>query len=97
MGTDAESELLEQFTSVTKTITSETLYGAQEEKKEIQKIGDGMVLVYVLMSLPIGMANQVMMAKLKANEHLYMRFRASQAFEELDADIKVYEAARGGQ
>ena len=44
--------------------------------------------VYVLMTLPIGSANQALMSKLKANEHLYTRFRASQAFEELDADIK---------
>ena len=97
VGTDAQSELLEQFTSVTKIITSETLHGTQEEEKEVQELKDGTVRVYVLMTLPIGSANQALMTKLKANEHLYTRFRASQAFEELDADIKAYEAARENQ
>lgn len=97
VGTDAESELLEQFTSATKVVTSETLHGIQEKEKEIQNLEDGTIRVYTLMSLPIGAANQAMMAKLKANEHLYTRFRATQAFEELDADIKAYEASRQDQ
>ena len=94
VGADAESELLEQFTSVTKTVTSETLHGVQEEEKETQSLEDGRFRVYVLMSLPIGAANQAMLAKLKANEHLYTRFRATQAFEELDAEVKAFEAER---
>ena len=95
VGTDAESELLEQFTSVTKAIASETLHGSQEEEKEVHDLEDGTIRVYVLMSLPIGAANQALMAKIKANEHLYTRFRASQAFEELNAEIEAYETARG--
>ena len=94
VGADPDTELLEQFTSVTKTITSETLYGTQEEEKEIQNLENGNFRVYMLMTLPIGEANQAMMAKIRANEHLYTRFRASQAFDELDADIQAYEEAR---
>ena len=94
VGTDAESELLEQFTSATKVVTSETLHGTQEEEKEVHDLEDGTIRVYVLMSLPIGAANQALMAKLKANEHLYTRFRASQAFEELNSEIEAYEATR---
>ena len=97
VGADSDTELLEQFTSITKTITSETLHGTQEEKKEVQTLENGTFRVYVLMSLPIGAANQAMMAKIKANEHLYTRFRASKAFEELDADIKEYERTREQQ
>ena len=95
VGTDAESELLQQFTSATKAVTSETLHGTQEEKKEVHDLADGTIRVYVLMSLPIGAANQALMDKIKANEHLYTRFRASQAFEELNAEMEAYEAARG--
>ena len=97
VGADPDTELLEQFTSVTKTITSETLHGTQEEKKEIQNLENGNFRVYMLMTLPIGEANQAMMARIRANEHLYTRFRASQAFDELDADIKAYEEARERQ
>lgn len=95
VGTDAEAELLQQFTSVTKAVTSESLHGTQEEEKKVYNLEDGTVRVYVLMSLPIGEANQALMAKLKANEHLYTRFRASQAFDELKTEIEAYEAARG--
>ena len=94
VGADSDTELLEQFTSVTKTITSETLHGTQQEERKVQTLENGTYRVYVLMSLPIGAANQTMMAKIKANEHLYTRFRASKAFEDLDADIKEYEKAR---
>ena len=97
VGADPDTELLEQFTSVTKTITSETLHGTQEEEKEIQNLGNGNFRVYMLMTLPIGEANQGMLAKIRANEHLYTRFRASQAFDELDADIKAYEESRESQ
>ena len=97
VGTDAESELLEQFTSVTKVVTSETLHGIQEKEKEIQNLEDGTIRVYVQMSLPIGAANHALMAKLKANEHLYTRFRATQAFDELNDEIKAYEASRQNQ
>ena len=59
----------------------------------MQNLEEGSIRTFVLMSLPIGAANQALMAKLKANEHLYTRFRATQAFEELDAEIKAYEAS----
>ncbi len=97
VGEDADTELLEQFTSVTKTVTSETLHGATEEEKEIHQLENGTFKVYVLMSLPIGAANAALMAKIKANKNLYTRFRASQAFEELDKEIKAYEEKRGDQ
>lgn len=97
VGEDADTELLEQFTSVTKIVTSETIHGATEEEKEIHQLENGTFRVYVLMSLPIGEANAALMAKIQANKNLYTRFRASQAFEELDKEIKAYEEKRGGQ
>ena len=97
VGEDADTELLEQFTSVTKTVTSETLHGATEEEKEIHQLENGTFRVFVLMSLPIGEANAALMAKIQANKNLYTRFRASQAFEELDKEIKAYEEKQGVQ
>ena len=97
VGEDADTELLEQFTSTTKIVTSEMIHGATEEEKEIHKLENGTFRVYVLMSLPIGEANAALMAKIQANKNLYTRFRASQAFEELDKEIKAYEAKQGGQ
>jgi len=36
-------------------------------------------------------AYQALMAKIRANQNLYTRFRATEAFEELDKELKAYE------
>ena len=94
VGTGTNSEILEEFSSVTKTVTSETLHGAREEKKETQQLENGIFRVYVLMGLPIGEGNAKLMERIKANETLYTRFRATKAYEELEKEVKAYEEAR---
>ena len=46
---------------------------------------------YVLIEMPIGEANEQLMNKIKANQNLYTRFRASQAYKELDDEIEKFE------
>ena len=46
----------------------------------------------VLMELPIGEMSKKLMDQIRAQEQLYTRFRASEAFKELDAEVKRYEA-----
>lgn len=91
VGAGESSELLQQFTSATKAVTQQTLNGSKIDKKDIQS-ESGIYRASVLMSLPIGPANQMLMDKLKANQDLYTRFRATKAFEELDKELK-----EGGQ
>jgi len=90
VGADEDSELLQQFTSATKAVTNQTLNGARVDKQKIFP-EQGIYRAYVLMSLPIGQANQALMAKIRANQNLYTRFRATEAFEELDKELKAYE------
>ena len=47
-----------------------------------------------LMELDKGAAKQALMDKVKADANLYTRFRASQAFTDLDAEIKKIEDAK---
>jgi hypothetical protein len=47
--------------------------------------------VYVLIEMPIGEANTALMAKIKANNNVYTRFRASEAFKELEEEVEKYE------
>ena len=87
VGLGEDSELLQQFTSATKVVTQQTLSGSRTDQKELLE-EKGIYRAYVLMSLPIGTANQQLMEKIKANQNLYTRFRGTKAFEELDQEIE---------
>lgn len=88
VGAGDGSELLQQFTSATKAVTQQTLTGSKIDKKDVQS-ESGIYRAYVLMSLPIGTANKMLMDKIKANESLYTRFRSTKAFEELDKELEA--------
>ena len=65
-------------------------------KKEVSE-EDGIYDSYVLVQYPIGAASEALMQQLKKKEELYTRFRASQAFEELDDEVKKYEEWKAKQ
>jgi hypothetical protein len=90
-GLSPESELLDQFTQVSRSIVSDELYFSSLAKQELQAEKGGGFRAYVMMEMPIGEANSALMAKMKAQENLYTRFRATEAFEELDEEIRRYE------
>jgi hypothetical protein len=95
-GMASDSELLTQFSSATKAIANETLVGAHVVERQV--VPEGHVYrAYVLMRLPIGRANELLTQKLRSSEALYTRFRATQAYAELDAELQRYEARRAEQ
>ena len=85
-----DAELLRQTADVSKSVVSTTLYGSRAKKEDVKKEG-GLYRAYVLMEVPIGEANEVLMAQIKAREHLYTRFRAAQGFKELAEEVEKYE------
>lgn len=90
VGEAGSSEINELFSSATKQITSQTLNGTVPKMQKFEE-KDGVTTAYVLMVLN----PEIIPATLKssnASKHLYERFRASKAFEELDKEIKEYEA-----
>jgi hypothetical protein len=87
VGEGDDSELLQQFSSATKSVTSQTLNGSRMDQQQILP-ERGIYRAYVLMSIPIGDANRQLMQKIQENKNLYTRFRATEAFTELDAEIK---------
>lgn len=89
-GGGTDSELLQQTADVSKSVVSTTLYGCRARKEDVKKEG-GIYRAYVLMEVPIGEANEVLMAQIKAREHLYTRFRAAQGFKELTEEVERYE------
>lgn len=93
-GMAEDSALLSQFSSATKAVTQQTLEGARVDQQQLMPEKE-VYRAYVLMSLPLGQANQLLMSKLKANQELYTRFRATQAFDELDKELKSAAAGEG--
>jgi hypothetical protein len=90
IGEASGSEMNELFSSATKQITSQTLQGTVPKMQKYET-DDGITTAYILMVLN----PDIIDASLKNNsaKHLYERFRASKAFEELDKEIKEFEEA----
>lgn len=91
VGLNADATLMSQFTQANKTVVSTSLSGSRVKTQELCKDGD-MWRAYVLVEYPVGAANEALMQQLKKNNELYTRFRASQAFKDLDSEVQKYEA-----
>ena len=89
-GTGEDTEIVGLFSQVTKQVSSQVLVGSRVDKQEICPQGS-MYKAFVLMELPIGEAAAGLMKGIKSDHKLYDRFRASQAFEELDKEVEDYE------
>lgn len=89
-GTNTDAQLLQMFTSATKTVVAATISGSRI--REQLPLKDGSIWrAYVLMEYPIGAANAALMQQIKNNEQMYTKFRATQTFKELDDEVKKYE------
>lgn len=87
VGQGENSTLLSQMTQVTKTIVSTTLTGSTLKSKKIYNDGNTW-RAYVLVQYPLGAANKALVEQIKKNNKLYIRFRASQSFDELDKEVE---------
>jgi hypothetical protein len=89
-GVGEDAEFLSMETDVSKSVVSETLVGCKARTQKVLREGT-LYRVYVLMELPIGEASKEMLAKIKENERMYTRYRASEAFKELEEEVEKYE------
>ena len=101
LGEDTDVEINEAFSSATKSITSKVLKGVISKKTQyVQEKVDGKIVYscYVLMAIEPGTVNQSLMDEMgNKNKKTYERFRASQAFEEMDGAMKDYEAQQASE
>ena len=95
-GVGQDAQLLQQFTQAAKTVTSTSLSGSRVKSQKQVKDGS-MWRSYVLVEYPLGAANQALMQSIKANQQLYTRFRATEAFKDLDTEVQKYEEAKKQQ
>lgn len=92
-GTGSNAQLLQMFTQAEKTVVSETVSGSRVKDQKIVRDGN-MWRAYVLVEYPIGAANEVLMQQIKNNNQMYTRFRASQAFKDLQNEVDKYEKSQ---
>jgi len=92
VGLAEEAQILAQFSSTAQVITHQQIQGsvAQELKYEII---DDTVTAYALMELN----PQIIIQQLSKEKELYTRFQSTKAFENLDQEIKEYEAYKAAQ
>lgn len=89
-GTGNNAQLLQLFTQAEKTVVSTTLEGSRVKERKILRDGT-LWRAYVLVEYPIGAANEALMQQLRNNNQMYTRFRASQAFKELQDEVSRYD------
>lgn len=88
-------EVLNTFRQAVRTVTNQTLTGSRVAQRKVTTDPSGVSYrAFILMELDKGAAKQALMDKVKADANLYARFRASQAFTDLDAEIKKIEDAK---
>lgn len=92
-GVGDQATLLQQFTQASKTVVSTSLTGSRMKDQKTVKDGN-MWRAYVMMELPIGASNAAMLDAIKKNNELYTRFRASEAYKDLDAEVQKYEDSK---
>lgn len=96
VGQSGSAEFLDQFTSAYKLVTSQELTGTRVKEQETLP-GEGIYRTFVMMELPIGPANKALRDKLASQQALYTRFRATQAFKDLNEEIEKYETSNKKQ
>ena len=88
---EEDSEFLSLMTTASKSVSAEVLNGSKCIEKKTYKEGTTSFRSYALMELPIGVMNSALLEKIKDNKNMYTRFRASEAFKELENETDKYE------
>ena len=91
VGTAEESHYLEQYTQASESVTSQVLTGAHMDESQVMNEG-GVYRFYVLYSIPLASSLEALDKRLSQEEELYTRFRASQAWEEMEKEIEAFDA-----
>ncbi len=93
VGLGDDSELMQQFTDVSKSVASQTLNGSKISEKKILKEGN-IYRAYVMVQMPIGPMQEELLSQIKQRENMATRFRASKSFEELEKEVEKLNAAK---
>lgn len=87
------SDMLQQFSSAFKQVTSENLVGVRTDKLVVIP-GNKVYIVFARAELPIGEANKRFIENLRNRQSLYTRFRATEMYEELSRETQALDSVR---
>ncbi|OGV62572.1 MAG: hypothetical protein A2498_15820 [Lentisphaerae bacterium RIFOXYC12_FULL_60_16] len=87
----AGSELNALFTAASKNIAHTTLSGSVPKDLKYETGKEGEITAYALMVVDPKVVSDAFANQANSQRNMYTRFRASQAFAELDQEIKKYE------
>jgi len=86
-GVGEDADVVGQFKEVSKSVASQIMNLLRRKKLEPRQKGT-LYETYVLMELPIGDEKAALLQNIKKDRHLYDRFRANQAFQELEEEVE---------
>ncbi|VGO11946.1 hypothetical protein PDESU_00494 [Pontiella desulfatans] len=92
VGMGGNTEINALFSSATKSITSQEIAGSVPKVQKFSTSEEGITSAYVLMTIDPNIIDKALAQQATSNRSLYQRFQASKAFEELDKEMKEYEA-----
>jgi len=92
----SETELNETFLLVTKTVSSKVINGAMVRKTDYL-IEDGKYTAYIVHVIDPKVLNVSILGEAQNHQQLYQRFRASEAFKELNEEVKKFEEFKKNQ
>lgn len=79
------------FQNVVKTVSSTTLKGLERIESVVNPQDTGGYIAYVLVRYPVGEAAELFQNALTQEQELYVKFKESKAFKELEEEIKKYK------
>jgi len=90
IGEGADSEYNALFSAASKSVAHQILQGSVPKDLKYD-LKDGMTTAWALMVQDPKVVADAFAAQANSQQHLYTRFRASQAFAELDSEVKKFE------
>ncbi len=90
IGSNEDTEINEAFTSVQKVVSQSVIAGSFPETERMVKAKDGIITIYTLMVIDPATFNQSFVDEMKNKPKVYERFRASQAYDELQKEMDNY-------
>ncbi len=83
-------EIVALTEQATKVIASQKFNGTSIQKRQTFTVENGRYKTFVQIAIPKADVNKATVDRIKKEEALYNRFRASQSFEELDKEVNNY-------
>lgn len=76
------------FELASRQIANQTVTGVSVKEVAFASLPDGKTRIYVLVQMPVGEARRELTNALSRDEELYIRFKESRAFDELNSNLE---------